>query len=293
MSGFKYGDRVQLTDSKGNKHTTVLIDGGSYHTHRGAILHADIVGKSEGSRVSSSNGTEYMLLRPLLLDHILAMPRGAAVIYPRDSAQILVEADIFPGAVVVEAGVGSGGLSSYLLRAIGAQGRLISFERREDFAQTAQKNVDAFFGEVPQNWHVIVSDLQDALNREPSLAGTVDRIILDMLAPWECLGVAFQLLKPGGVMCAYVATTTQLSRLAESIRLHQHWIEPRSWETLQRGWHLDGLSVRPEHRMVGHTGFLLTTRRLADGEAPFTRRRKPAPGAYGEDWTPPETDFSH
>jgi tRNA (adenine57-N1/adenine58-N1)-methyltransferase len=293
MSVLKYGDRVQLSDSKGNKHTIVLVESGSFHTHRGAISHDDIVGKSEGSFVTSTNGTNYLMLRPLLLDHILAMPRGAAVIYPRDSGQILIEADIFPGAVVVEAGVGSGGLSSYLLRAIGSDGYLHSFERREDFASTAQRNVAAFSGYEPTNWNVHVGDFNQALEIDAGLEGAVDRVILDMLAPWECMDVAYRLLKPGGILCVYVATTTQLSRVAETIRLHQHWLDPRAWESLVRGWHLDGLSVRPEHRMVGHTGFLLTTRRLAEGEQPFTRRRKPAPGAYGEDWTPPETDFTH
>ncbi len=293
MSVLKYGDRVQLSDSKGNKHTIVLQETGSFHTHRGVINHDDMVGKPEGSFVASTNGTQYLMLKPLLLDHILAMPRGAAVIYPRDSGQILIEADIFPGAVVVEAGVGSGGLSSYLLRAIGKDGYLHSFERREDFAATAQKNVAAFVGYEPTNWSVQVGDFNQALEMSPEIEGTVDRVILDMLAPWECLDIAYRLLKPGGILCVYVATTTQLSRVGETIRLHQHWLEPRAWESLVRGWHLDGLSVRPEHRMVGHTGFLLTTRRLADGEVPFTRRRKPAPGAYGEDWTPPETEFTH
>jgi tRNA (adenine57-N1/adenine58-N1)-methyltransferase len=216
------------------------------------------------------------------------MPRGAAVIYPRDSAQIVVEADIFPGAVVVEAGVGSGGLSSYLLRAIGHKGYLHSFERREDFAATAHKNVLSYFPEPPTNWSITVGDIQVAATEQAQLHGTVDRIVLDMLAPWECMDIAKLLLKPGGVLCVYVATTTQLSRTAETMRLHQSWTEPRAWESMVRGWHLEGLSVRPEHRMVGHTGFLMTTRRLADGVTPLQKRSKPAPGAYGPDWTPPQ-----
>ena len=286
---FKFGDRVQLSDAKGNKHTIVLTEDKEFHTHRGAILHNELVGMPEGSMVSSTNGTIYMALKPLLLDHILAMPRGAAVIYPRDSAQIIVEADIFPGATVVEAGVGSGGLSSYLLRAIGPQGRLFSFERREDFAATAKKNVAAFLEAEPTNWEVAVGDLQDLVPARTDLHGQVDRVVLDMLAPWECVETAKLLLKPGGVLCVYVATTTQLSRIAETLRIHQSWTESRAWEMLLRGWHLEGLSVRPEHRMVGHTGFLLTTRRLADGVTPLTKRSKPAPGAYGPDWTAPDT----
>lgn len=282
---FQYGDRVQLSDAKGNKHTIVLTAEKTFHTHKGALLHDEIVGLQNGSKIVSSNGTEYLLLSPLLLDHILAMPRGAAVIYPRDSAQIVVEGDIFPGATVLEAGVGSGGLSAYLLRAIGERGRLISIERRDDFAATAQKNIEAFFGNMPLNWEVTVGDLQE-LDR-PDLVGQVDRMVLDMLAPWECLDKAFELLNPGGVLTVYVATTTQLSKTVELLRLEQRWTEPRAFETLVRGWHLEGLSVRPEHRMVGHTGFLLTTRRLADGVAPFRKRSKPAPGAYGADWVAP------
>lgn len=277
---------MQVSDAKGNKHTLVLTAGKQFHTHRGAIEHDDIIGMPEGSTVASTNGTTYLLLRPLLLDHILAMPRGAAVIYPRDAGQVLIEADIFPGATVVEAGVGSGGLSSYLLRAIG-NGRLVSFERRADFAATAQKNVAEFSGAIPSNWEVVEGDLQALGPQRDDLLGNVDRVILDMLAPWECLEVAKLMLKPGGVLTCYVATTTQLSRLAESLRIVQEWTEPRAWESLVRGWHLEGLSVRPEHRMVGHTGFLLTTRRMADGHKPLTKRSKPAPGAYGSDWIPP------
>jgi tRNA (adenine57-N1/adenine58-N1)-methyltransferase len=289
MTKFKNGDRVQLSDAKGNKKTVVLAEGSSFHTHKGYIPHADIIGLDDGSLVTATSGTQYLAIRPLLLDHVLSMPRGAAVIYPRDSASIIVEADIFPGAVVVEAGVGSGGLSSYLLRAIGNNGLLYSFERREDFAETARKNVAAFLEETPKNWEVRVGDLQQE-NLADDLFGKVDRIVLDMLAPWECIKTAFNLLKPGGVLCIYVATTTQMSRTAETIKILDTWTPVRAYELLTRGWHLEGLSVRPEHRMVGHTGFLMTTRRMADGFQPLIKRSKPAHGAYGEDWTPPEID---
>ena len=286
MTFLQAGDRVQISDAKGNKKTIVLTSGANFHTHKGFVTHDEIIGLPEGSIVLSSTGAPYMVIKPLLLDHVLSMPRGAAVIYPRDSASILVEADIFPGAVVVEAGVGSGGLSSYLLRAIGPTGYLHSFERRADFAETAIKNVSSYLGHEPANWNVQVCDLQDqSTNQE--LIGKVDRVVLDMLAPWECVKTAHALLKPGGVLCVYVATTTQMSRVAETIKILNSWTPVRAYELLTRGWHLEGLSVRPEHRMVGHTGFLMTTRRMADGANPLHPRSKPAPGAYGDDWTPP------
>lgn len=284
---FAVGDRVQLSDAKGRLHSLTLQAGGNFFTHKGAIAHDDIVGRPEGSIVVSAGGTEYLVLRPLMLDHVLAMPRGAAVIYPKDSAQIVVNADIFPGAVVVEAGVGSGGLSGYLLRAIGDGGALHSFERRADFAETAQKNVTSFLGATPPNWQVCVGDLQDLLPTIPELQGAVDRVVLDMLAPWECMDAIESALVPGGVLCCYIATTTQMSKFVEVLRLRQCWTEPRAWETLVRTWHLEGLAVRPDHRMIGHTGFLVTTRKLAPGVKPFLKRSKPAKGAYGEDYTPP------
>ena len=287
---FAPGDRVQLSDAKGRLHSITLQPGGSFYTHKGAIPHDEIIGLPDGSIVTSAGGTDYLALRPLLLDHVLAMPRGAAVIYPKDSAQIIVNADIFPGAVVVEAGVGSAGLSGYLLRAIGSTGELHSFERREDFAETAKKNITLFEGQLPENWHVRVGDLQDQLPLLPELQGRVDRVVLDMLAPWECFDAVEAALVPGGVLCVYVATTTQMSKFVEMLRLRQSWTEPRAWENLVRTWHLEGLAVRPDHRMIGHTGFLVTTRKLAPGTRPLLKRTKPAKGAYGDDYTPPTAD---
>ncbi len=285
---FEAGDRVQLSDAKGRLHSLTLQPGGSFFTHKGAIPHEDIIGRPDGSLVTSANGTEYLCLRPLLLDHVLAMPRGAAVIYPKDSAQIITNTDVFPGAVVVEAGVGSGGLSGYLLRAIGDRGTLHSFERRADFAATAERNVVQFLGERPQNWHVHVGDLQDVLPKLDHLQGAVDRIVLDMLAPWECFDAVEAALVPGGVLCAYIATTTQMSKFVEILRLRKAWTEPRAWESMVRTWHLEGLAVRPDHRMIGHTGFLVTSRRLAPGVQPFVKRTKPAKGAYGDDYVSPD-----
>ncbi|MFB9732694.1 tRNA (adenine-N1)-methyltransferase [Ornithinimicrobium kibberense] len=290
---FRPGDRVQLTDPKGRLHTITLEPGRQFHTHRGHLRHDDLIGAPDGSVVRHSSGADYLALRPLLSDYVLSMPRGAQVVYPKDAGMIVTYADIFPGATVVEAGVGSGALSLSLLRAVGDSGRLLSIERRQDFADIARANARAFFGQDHPAWTVTVGDLVETLPDavEP---GTVDRVVLDMLAPWECLDVVGDALAPGGVLICYVATATQLSRVAEAARTHGGWTEPQAWESLVRDWHLEGLAVRPQHRMHGHTGFLLTVRRLAPDTTPPLRKRRPAKGAYGEDyeaadpgeWTP-------
>jgi tRNA (adenine57-N1/adenine58-N1)-methyltransferase len=251
----------------------VLSPGKSFHTHRGALAHDDLIGKPEGSLVMSAGGTPYLAFRPLLADYALAMERGAAVVYPKDAAQIVGLADIFPGAHVVEAGAGSGALSCWLLRAVGEAGQVTSFERRPDFAEIAIGNVQRYFGGPHPAWQLIVGDLDAA-----GIAD-VDRVVLDMLSPWEYVPAAASMLRPGGVLCCYVATTTQLAKTVTAVREQGSFAEPAAWETLQRGWHVDGLAVRPEHRMVGHTGFLITARRLAHGVVAPPRRRRPSRGA--------------
>ncbi|MCL2514908.1 MAG: tRNA (adenine-N1)-methyltransferase [Microbacteriaceae bacterium] len=286
---FRVGDRVQLTGPKGRMNTVTLKPGEKFHTERGFIAHDDIIGRPDGTVVANSTGAQHLALRPLLKDFVMSMPRGAAIVYPKDAAAILAKADIFPGATVVEAGVGSGALSLWLLRAIGAEGRLQSFERRQEFADIAMGNVAGFLGYRPANFDVAVGDLQDVLPStfEP---GTVDRVVLDMLAPWEPLEAVAEALKPGGVVLAYVATVTQLSRVAEAIRDTGLFTHPDADETIVRGWHVEGLAVRPDHRMVGHTGFLVTARRLApDTELPQLKRRASKTSYSDEDvevWTP-------
>ncbi|MGD0063344.1 MAG: tRNA (adenine-N1)-methyltransferase [Streptosporangiaceae bacterium] len=275
------GEPVQLTDTKGRSHLITLRAGATFHTHRGALNHDDIIGGPDGNVVKSGGGTPYVVFRPLLADFTLAMKRGAAVVYPKDAAQIVAFADIFPGARVLEAGAGSGALSCWLLRAVGEQGTLTSFERRPDFAEVAQRNVEQFFGAPPPSWQLVVGDFGRP-EQDPSLSD-FDRIILDMLAPWECVDAVAWALAPGGLVCSYLATTTQLSRTVEALRGHGGFDEPAAWESLTRGWHVEGLAVRPEHRMVGHTGFLVTARRLAPGVVPPPRRRRPAKGAQDED----------
>lgn len=269
---FTIGDRVQLTDAKGRLYTVVLEAGKEFHTHRGGIKHDSLIGADEGSVVHSTNGTPYLALRPLLIDYVLSMPRGAAVIYPKDAAQIVHEGDMFPGARVLEAGAGSGALTCSLLRAVGPQGQVVSYEIRADHAEHAVRNVETFFGERPANWSLTVGDVADYTG-EP-----VDRAVLDMLAPWDALPAVSEALVPGGVLIVYVATVTQLSKVVEALREQECWTEPRSWESLVRPWHVVGLAVRPEHRMQGHTAFLVSARRLAEGTVTPKPQRRPSKG---------------
>jgi len=266
------GDQVQLTDPKGRHHTITLQAGKQFHTHKGSLDHDELIGAPEGTVVTSSGSTAYLALRPLLADFVLSMPRGATVIYPKDAAQIVAMADVFPGARVVEAGVGSGALTMSLLRAVGETGLVSSYEIRDDFAAVAQKNVRKFFGYDHPAWTLTVGDLAEELDERD-----IDRVVLDMLAPWDCVAAVAEALIPGGVLCCYVATTTQLAKTVETIRDHGGFTEPASWESMVRTWHVEGLAVRPDHRMIGHTGFLVTSRRLAPGVTAPARRRRPAP----------------
>jgi tRNA (adenine57-N1/adenine58-N1)-methyltransferase len=281
---FAPGDQVQLTDPKGRQHRVVLAPGKLFHTHRGALAHDDLIGAPEGSVVSSTGGTAYIALRPLLADYTLSMSRGAAVVYPKDAGQILAQADIFGGARVLEAGAGSGALTCWLLRAVGESGLVVSYERRPDFAQIAETNVTTYFGGPHPAWRLIAAPLatepgDPASAEDWAQESHFDRVILDMLAPWEHVRLVAAALDPGGLVCCYVATTTQLARTVEALREQGNFAEPAAGETMQRGWHVEGLAVRPDHRMIGHTGFLVTARRLADGVTAPPRRWRPSKGA--------------
>lgn len=288
------GERVQLTDPKGRLHTVTLEAGREFHTHRGAILHDDLIGRSEGIIVTATSGTQYLALRPLLTDYVLSMPRGAQVIYPKDSAQIVAMGDIYPGARVLEAGAGSGALTCSLLRSVGPQGSVVSYEVRDDHADVARDNVERFFGAAPDNWQLRRDDVAQI---EASGDDLYDRVILDMLMPWQPLSAVAATLRPGGVLIGYVATVPQLSRLVEALRAHGNFTEPESWECLLRPWHVVGLAVRPDHRMIAHTAFLVTSRRLSDGVTAPSRHRKPttARAAIAGDVVGPATDgaFTH
>lgn len=269
---FAYGDRVQLTDAKRRHYTVILEEGGQFHSHKGIINHDDIVGMDEGSVIESTLGSSFLLFRHLMVDHVLSMPRGAAVIYPKDAAQILVEGDIFMGARVLEAGAGSGALSMSLLRAVGPEGHVYSYEVRDDHLEYAVDNVKEYFGEQPEWWSPRLGDLGDVTAED--LGGPVDRVILDMLEPWEHLETVRDLLIPGGVFMTYVTTVPQLMKVMEGIRELKCFTEPKAWESLVREWKVEGLATRPEHRMNAHTAFLIWTRRLADGVTPPRPQRR-------------------
>ncbi len=276
------GERVALTDPKGRRHSILLAPGGVFHTTKGGISHDQLIGGPDGQVVTSAGGVAYVAFRPLLEEFTVTMPRGATVVYPKDAAHILMQADIFPGARVLEAGAGSGALSLHLLRAIGTGGRLYSYERRPDFAQIARKNVETFFGSPHPAWELRLGDLVETIGPEP-----IDRAVLDMLAPWDCLDAVGEVLEAGGVLCCYVATTTQLGRTMDTLRTHGGFTEPVAREYSAREWHAEGLAIRPGHGTSGHTGFLIFARRLAHGTKAPLRRRRPAPGAYGPDYTGP------
>jgi len=273
---FEIGDRVQLTDPKGKLYSFTLAAGKEWHTHKGWINHDDLIGLPEGSVVATTAGLKFTAFIPLLADYVLSMPRGATIVYPKDAAAIVGVADIYPGARVLEAGVGSGALTLSLLRAVGENGFVHSVERREDFAANARSNVEGYFSHDPPNWQLDIGSVQEKDFPQP-----FDRVVLDMLAPWECIEMSARVLRPGGVFLAYVATTTQLSETAEALKRNGCFTEPESSETIVRGWHHEGLAVRPQQRMIGHTGFLIQSRRMAPGVDVLPRRRRPAKGAYG------------
>ena len=280
---FNEGDRVQLTDNKGRHYSFNLMRGKEFHTHQGFLKHDEIIGLPEGSVLSINSTTgviqKYLAFKPLLTDYVLSMPRSATIVYPKDAALIVGFADIFPGARVLEAGVGSGALTLSLLRAVGQNGLVHSVEKREEFASNAKSNIEHYFKGLPDNWKLTLGTLEEVPANE--LHGEYDRVILDMLTPWECIDQAAKVLVPGGVFMAYVATTTQLSNVAEGLKKDGRFTEPESFESIIRPWHHDGLAVRPEHRIIGHTGFLIYARRMAPGTEILQRRRRPSKGLYG------------
>ena len=250
--GFQYGERVLLLDTKHRRYLIVLKEDGEFHTHAGFVPHADIVGQAQGVRVSSTKGAKYLVMRPTLEDFVIEMPRGAQVIYPKDLAPICMMGDIGPGLRVLESGVGSGALSMTMLR-WGAD--IIGYELREDFANRAQFNVRSFLGEgVMDRYRVELRDCYDGIDERD-----VDRVVLDLPEPWRVVPHAEHALRPGGLLVAYTPSITQAVQVREAVD-SAAWMGARTLEVLHRTWHIEGQSVRPDHRMVAHTGFLTTAR---------------------------------
>lgn len=254
------GDKVLLIDGRGRRHLITLQSGGQFHSHIGIVAHDDLIGGPDGGTIRTSSGSSYTAFRPTLADYVLKMKRGAQVVYPKDVALILVEADIFPGAVVVEAGSGSGSLSLALARAVGPEGRLISYEVRADHHAQALENLKRWYEGsegIPENVEMRSADLFAEPPQED-----VDRLILDLPEPWHAVGTATEALRSGGIMCCYVPTVPQVQRIVEAMKLGGFALV-NTIEGLVRSWKVDGQSVRPDHRMVAHTGFLITGRKLA------------------------------
>jgi len=255
---FAVGDRVLLVDAKRRRHLVTLTEGGQFHTHNGVLEHDALIGQPEGSTARTTLGARLMAVRPTLSDFVLKMPRGAQVIYPKDLGPILMLADVFPGAHVLESGIGSGALTLALLRAIGPSGRVTGYEIRDDFARRAQSNVEGLLGtDVPLT--VEVRDVYEGID-----ATDLDRVLLDLPEPWRVVKHAESAMHSGGILLAYLPTIGQVARLREELTGTDFGMV-ETLEVLQRTWHVDGQSVRPDHRMVAHTGFLTHARLLVPG----------------------------
>ena len=293
----RVGEKIQFTDRKGKRITAQLVAGGVTQTEHGLICHDDVIGQSEGVVITtvsakretqqtivdpskSSNkpwkaaraigGWDYVVMRPRMVDYVLSMPRGAQIMYPKDIAQVIALGDIRSGMRVLESGAGSGAMSLSLLDAVGECGKLTTIELRPDFARIAESNATLYYGKRPEWWNLLTGDF-DSVAKTLG-AHSVDRIMLDMLDPWNRLEQAHRVIVPGGVLIAYVTTITQMSRMAEALRESGMWTEPEIQETLERTWKAQGLAVRPDHAMIGHTGFLIVSRAMAEGFSALKKR---------------------
>ncbi|MBI2159365.1 MAG: tRNA (adenine-N1)-methyltransferase [Candidatus Rokubacteria bacterium] len=261
-------------DQRGKRHLIFLRKSETFHSDRGWIAHDAVIGQPEGTWVRSSMGLRYLALRPTLAEYVLDMPRGAQVIYPKDLAMIVFWADVYPGCRVIEAGTGSGALTLALLRAVGPEGRVITYEQREEFARRALANIHTRLGEVT-NLTVRLGAVEDGLAEEPA----VDRVLLDLPEPWKLVRLVAGALRPGGILLCYVPTIIQSQQIAEALQRDRHWALVETFETLFRPWNIEGQSVRPFHRMVAHTGFITVARRVVpeEGAGPEPGRPHPEP----------------
>lgn len=249
------GDMVLLEDSKRRRHLITLSEEGEFHSHTGVLPHRALIGQEEGVTVRTTRGARLVALRPTLAEYVLKMPRGAQVIYPKDLGPIIMLGDIFPGARVLESGVGSGALTMTLLRAVGPTGHVLGYELREDFADRARRNIEGFLGpEAP--FSIEVRDIYEGIE-----ASDLDRIVLDLPEPWRVVEHAARALRPGGILLSYLPTIGQVGLLREALAASPFGMA-ESLEVLQRTWHVEGQSIRPDHRMVAHTGFLTHARLL-------------------------------
>jgi tRNA (adenine57-N1/adenine58-N1)-methyltransferase catalytic subunit len=275
------GELVLLVDRKGRRYLVDLEPGAEWHSHGGLVTHDALIGACEGSAIRTGKGMEVTVLRPTREDLVLKMPRGAQVVYPKDQAMIVALADIRPGATVLEAGAGSAALTMALLDAVGPTGRVISVERREDHARIARRNVERFLGGAPDTWELHLADVVDVLR-----SVRVHRVVLDLLEPWLAVPGTAEALAPGGIVCTYTPGVPQVMRVSDALWADGRFHDVRTSETLVRPWDVDGLAVRPAHRMVAHTAFLTTARRVParDAGGPARRRRKADTGGH-VDWT--------
>ncbi|MCI1983996.1 MAG: tRNA (adenine-N1)-methyltransferase [Bifidobacteriaceae bacterium] len=304
---FVAGEKVQFTDRKGKKVTVQISAGGLTQTDHGLLRHDDVIGMTPGSvivTVSALNpekshaktiknsrrigGWEYTALRPRMIDYSLSMPRGAQVMYPKDIAQVISLGDIRRGDRVLESGGGSGAMTLALIDAVGETGEVRTIERRPEFARISAANIELYFGRRPEWWTIDVDGFDEGAARLAD--ASYDRIVFDMLDPWNRLEQAERVIAPGGVLVAYVTTTTQLSRMCEGLRGSGRWTAPEVQETLERTWKVEGLAVRPDHQMIGHTGFLVIARAMAPGVHALERKRRATKDVYTDvDEIPQET----
>jgi tRNA (adenine57-N1/adenine58-N1)-methyltransferase len=259
---FEPGERVLLLDDRGRRYMVTLQPGGAFHFHRGILAHDALIGAPEGMTVRTPTGTQVVALRPTFAEYVLKMKRGAQVVYPKDIAMIVLHGDVFPGARVLEAGAGSGALTLGLLRAVGPEGSVVTYELREDFAKVARANVDAYLGKA-ENLTIRMRDVYAEIEETD-----LDRIVLDVPEPWQVVPGARQALRTGGIFVAYLPTILQVATLVETLRADPSWSLIDTFETLVRSWHVEGRSVRPDHRMVAHTGFITTARHVVPAASP-------------------------